>query len=154
MLRFPSVLWFEELRLAGNSGTDCLRCLGAANFALVVKIDFEDHSQLYEIAFSANRCTEVRELWSLVEATPNAFVLEGPFTVWREMIENIHANRHADFRHRLDTLTRCIGCLHLISLSQIGADRFYRYEPNLQQFFDHAAVLETCFPETVVAYAA
>jgi hypothetical protein len=81
-------------------------------------------------------------------------VVEGPFAAWREMIESIQANRHADFRHRIDTLTRCIGCLHVISLSQAGADRFYRYEPNLQQFLDHAAALETCFPESDVAYAA
>lgn len=73
---------------------------------------------------------------------------------WRGMIESIHANQHADFKHRLDTLTRCTGCLHVVSLNQVGADRFYHYEPKLQEFFDHAAALATCFPEIDSVYAA
>lgn len=148
MLRFPSILWFEELRMAANSDADRLKCFGSADLALLVKIDFEDHSQFYEMIFSNNRCMEVRELWSLADATPSAFVLEGPYTAWREMVESIQANRHADFRHRLDTLTRCMGRLHVVSLnSQLGANRFYQYEPKLQQFFDHAAALTTRFAE-------
>ena len=154
MLRFPSTPWFEELRAIANSNVERLKRLGTVDLALVVKIDFGDRSQFYEITFTGYRCVGVRELSAIAEAAPDAVVIEGPYQTWREMVENIQAHGQADLKYTLNTLTLYDTPLRVTSANQLDTDLFYRYQQNLQEFFDGASQLTTYFAETEKAPAA
>ena len=76
-------------------------------------------------------------------------ILEGDYAAWKEMVENIHQNGHADLTHTLNYLTLPDWPLRLVPVDegegQLDVDRFYRYNQTLQEFFDEAAALETLF---------
>ncbi len=138
MTRFPSVEFFEELRERVNRDQDLFRRLGTIDMTLVVKIDYDDRSDCYEIAFAGYRCTRVRRLAQVADAAAGSIVLSGPYSAWREMIDNIIANGHADLEHTLNTLTLMDTPMRLDADNQLDADLFYRYQQNLQEFFDQA----------------
>ncbi|HVA80231.1 MAG TPA: hypothetical protein VNF29_04845 [Candidatus Binataceae bacterium] len=142
MALFPSKEFFEELRAHANANPDLFRRLGTVDLTLVVKIDYDDSSTCFEIAFSAYRCTGIRHLASVADAAKGAIVVSGPYSGWREMIDNIVANGHADLRHTLNTLTLLDTPLRIDAENQLDADLFYRYQQNLQEFFDGAGRIE------------
>jgi hypothetical protein len=143
MTWFPSKEFFEELRAHVNANPDLFRRLGTVDMTLVVKIDYDDSSDCYEITFSGYRCTGVRQLASVANAAKGAVILSGPYSGWREMIDNIVANGHADLEHTLNTLTLLDTPLHIEADNQLDADLFYRYQQNLQEFFDGAGRSES-----------
>jgi hypothetical protein len=143
MTWFPSKEFFEELRAHVNANPDLFRRLGTVDMTLVVKIDYDDSSDCYEIAFSGYHCTGVRHLSSLAGAAKGAVILSGPYSGWREMIDNIVANGHADLEHTLNTLTLLDTPLRIDAENQLDADLFYRYQQNLQEFFDAAGRSES-----------
>ncbi len=153
MLRFPSLSWFEELRAVAGTDLERLKRLGTVDLTLVVKIDFATHSDFYQIKFAGYRCNEVRELRQLSESDPDAVILEGPYQTWREMIESIQADGHAALQYTLNTLTLYDTPLRVTAQNQLDTDLFYRYQQNLQEFFDSAAKLPTYFAESENAHA-
>ncbi len=138
MTWYPSKEFFEELRTRVNADPDLFRRLGTVDMTLVVKIDYDDSSDCFEIVFSGYRCTGVRHLASVADAAKGSIVVSGPYSGWREMIENIAANGHADLGHTLNTLTLLDTPLRIEADNQLDADLFYRYQQNLQEFFDGA----------------
>lgn len=142
MTQFPSKEFFEQLRARANANPDLFRRLGTVDMTLVVKIDYDDSSDCFEIVFSGYRCTGVRHLASVADASKGAIILSGPYSGWREMIENIVANGHADLGHTLNTLTLLDTPLRIDAENQLDADLFYRYQQNLQEFFDGAGCTE------------
>jgi hypothetical protein len=147
MLQFPSLDWFSALRSIVNANPDRFRRLGTVDLALVAKVDYLRRSELFEIVFSGYRCVSVRQLDREEQAAKDAVILEGPFEVWRETIENIEANGKADLTHTLNTLTLLDTPMRVRAENQLDVDLFYRYQQNLQEFFDGAAQLKTSFGE-------
>jgi hypothetical protein len=148
MLRFPALSWFKSLQEAANANPERSRRLGTVDLTLVVKIDYPASGQYFEITFSGYRCTNVRQLAELCEARSDAVIIEGPYQTWREMIESIVAHGHADLNYTLNTLTLYDTPLRVTSQNQLDTDLFYRYQQNLQEFFDAAAGIATYFAET------
>jgi hypothetical protein len=138
MAWFPSKEFFEELRARANANSNLFKRLGTADMTLVVKIDYGDSSDCFEITFSGYRCAGVRHLASVADAPTGAIILSGPYSGWCEMIENIIANGHADLEHTLNTLTLFDTPLRIDAENQLDADLFYRYQQNLQEYFDGA----------------
>lgn len=130
--------FFEELAARANANPDLFRRLGTADMTLVVKVDYADKSDNYEITFAGYRCTGVRQLKRIADADKGAVIVSGSYTAWREMIENIVVNGHADLEHTLNTLTLMDTPLKVEADNQLDADLFYRYQQNLQEFFDGA----------------
>lgn len=151
---FPSVAWFQALCDTANANPERFRRLGTVDLILVAKIDYPHQSRLFEIVFSGYHCVGVREVPSVGRAQAGAVVLEGPFQVWAEMVSNIKANGQADLAHTLNTLTLYDTPMRVWSENQLDTDLFYRYQQNLQEFFDSSANFETEFagPETAWAY--
>ena len=151
---FPSVKWFQALCDAANANPERFRRLGTVDLVLVVKIDYPNQSSFFEIVFSGYHCAGVRELPAVSAAQKGAVVLEGPFEAWREMIVNIKANGQADLAQTLNTLTLYDTPMRVWSENQLDTDLFYRYQQNLQEFFDTSARFETEFagPEAAPAY--
>ncbi|HUY29330.1 MAG TPA: hypothetical protein VMV27_18130 [Candidatus Binataceae bacterium] len=138
MTRFPSVEFFEELRARVNANPDLFRRLGTVDMTLVAKIDYDDSSECYEIRFAGYQCIGVRRLDRIGDAAKGSAILSGPYSGWREMIDNIVANGHADLEHTLNTLTLMDTPLRIEADNQLDTDLFYRYQQNLQEFFDNA----------------
>jgi hypothetical protein len=141
MIQFPSTEFFEALRERINSDPDRFRRLGTVDMTLVVKVDYPDRSEFFETVFAGYRCVRTRRIASLAEAPKDAIVVEGPYSAWREMIHNIIANGQADLQHTLNTLTLMDTPLRVYSDNQLDTDLFYRYQQNLQDFFDGAAAV-------------
>lgn len=146
-MRFPSVEWFQALCDLANANPERLRRLGTVDLALVAKIDFEGNSRFFEIVFAGYHCQGVREIPYLADAHRDAVVLEGAYPVWREMIANIQGNGQADLEHTLNTLTLYDTPMRVFAENQLNTDLFYRYQQNLQEFFDAASKLKSEFSE-------
>lgn len=141
MVKFPSLEFFQALRDGLNANTERLRRLGTADVTLVVKVDYADQAQCYEIVLGGYHCLSVRTLASIDAAGEGAVTVEGPYEVWREMIDSIQRSGQADLDHTLNTLTLMDTPLHVSALNQLDTDLFYRYQQTLQEFFDGAASL-------------
>lgn len=140
---FPSVEWFSALGQAVNSDPERFRRLGTVDITLVAKIDYPAASRYFEISFAGYHFLGARELPRLEAAAPGAVVVEGPFETWREMVENIQANGKADLAHTLNTLTLYDTPMRVDAANQLDTDLFYRYQQNLQEFFDSAGKFTT-----------
>lgn len=151
---FPSVEWFTALARAMDGASDRYRRLGTIDLVLVAKIDFPRRSEAYELTFSGYRCLAVRRLGSLGEAAPDAVVLEGSHSTWRDMIRSAERNGKADLAHTLNTLTLADEPMRVTAEDQLGIDAFYRFQETLQEFFDEAAAFRTAFEDEPGASAA
>ncbi|HVN30090.1 MAG TPA: hypothetical protein VMT64_16445 [Candidatus Binataceae bacterium] len=142
MIHFPSVEFFTALRDEVNANPDRFRRLGTVDMTMVAEIDFDaSHRERYEIVFSGYRCVGVCRLAPGDPIPGDAVVLSGPYAAWREMLANIVANGQADLEHTLNTLTLFDEPLRVEAGNQLDVDLFYRYQQNLQEFFDGAAKL-------------
>ncbi len=146
-VRFPSKEWFESLRDLMNSDAERYRHLGYvdARVALLIAADEGlEAPAVYGITFEAFRCMDVRELSDPREIDPE-FVMEAPYGVWKEMIENIRANGRADLTHTLNYLSLPNIPMRVWSDDPLGRDKFFRYNQSLQEFFDDASRFSTEF---------
>jgi hypothetical protein len=149
MACFPSVEFFEALRAQINANPDRFRRLGTVDMTLIAKIDYDaSHTERYQIVFSGYRCVGVCHLTDSDPIPGDAVVLSGPYSAWREMIENIIFNGQADLQHTLNTLTLFDEPLKVAAANQLDTDLFYRYQQNLQEFFDGAARVPVNFYQT------
>ena len=75
------------------------------------------------------------------------FILEMSYADWKEMIQNIAQNGHADLHHTLNTLDlgRPEGLSHSMHGDQYREDLFFRYNQTMQYFFDASARVATEF---------
>ena len=148
---FPSVGWFRRLADRMAAQPEKYGRLGLVDLTLVPRITFPDgHHETYGLAFEGLRCRAVERIpdGAPVEAR-HPVILEGEYTAWREMIENIRRHGHADLTHTLNYLTLPDWPLRLVAADdgegQLDVDRFYRFNETLQEFFDEAASVDTSF---------
>ncbi len=138
---FPSEQWFAELARIMKENEGSYRELGAMDCTMVVKVD----DCLHEIVFEGFGVKSIRKLDSLDQALPEHFVVEGPLSAWREMIENIRANGAPDLQHTLNYLTFPDDPLLVTGPDQLDIDGFYRFNESLQRFFNGAAAVATAY---------
>jgi hypothetical protein len=148
---FPSVGWFRGLADRMGAAPEKYRKLGAMDLTLVPRIVFPDgHAEVYSLAFEGHRCTAVERLESTADVRGrHPVVLEGDYEAWKEMVESIRREGHADLHHTLNYLTLPDWPLRLVAIDdgegQLDVDRFYRYIETLQEFFEEASRLDTRF---------
>lgn len=142
---FPSTKWFEALADEMRHDEPGYRELGSIECTMVVKVDTPDGPDLYELVFEGFEVRSVRRLAGLAEATPQHFVLEASFDIWREMIDNIRANAGPDLTHTLNYLTFPDDPMCVSGPDQLEVDAFYRYNQSLQRFFNGAAAVPTAY---------
>ncbi len=147
MVRFPSVEFFEALRTLVNADQERFRRLGTVDMTLVASIDYPGHSDRYAIEFAGYRCVGARRLAIDEPAPKDAITLTGAYPAWREMIEDIVRNGGADLEHTLNTLTLLDDPMRVQADNQLDVDLFYRYQQNLQDFFDETAHVAVCFAD-------
>jgi hypothetical protein len=148
---FPSAGWFRRLTHRMAAQREKYRKLGAMDLTLVPRVIFPDgHSEFFSLAFEGHCCRTVEPLTG-PEAIhgQHPVIVEGEYAAWKDMVENIRRNGHADLSHTLDYLTLPDCPLRLVPVDdgegQVDVNRFYRYKQTLQEFFDESAALDTRF---------
>lgn len=142
---FPSTEWFRSLAARMQEHEAGYRALGPVDCVMVVRVDTPGGAELYEIVFQVFGVKSVRRLDRLEDAAPRHFVLEASLDTWREMIENVREHGGADLEHTLNYLTFPDVPMRVDGPDQLEIDAFYRYNQNLQRFFDGAAEVKTTF---------
>src|SRR5262245_20732027 len=102
-IRFPSLAFFEALREELRAARERFSRLGFFDTTFGVRVLVEDcgTSFVATIGFEVFDCVAVREG---IDGMETDFVLEGPLTAWREMLDTIHRLGAADTAHSVNTL--------------------------------------------------
>lgn len=140
MPQFPSVEWFEELRNTVQDDPHW-RDFGMMDCAMGVNVG----ETTIKLVFDGFEIPEIADISGSAADEDLDFTLVMPEDRWREMIENIQSNGHADLHHTLNTID-------LESPEELAKgedynrrDLFYRFNQTLQDFFDASSSVETTF---------
>jgi len=141
---FPSLAFMEALARSVN-GNPNFRSLGTMDLALGIRILADGkHRQthLYTFLFDGYTCEHVAE--ASAGAVPDLdFVIEGTYSAWKEMFQNIQANGRADTKHTLNHLTMLDDPMRAVGPDQTRIDKLYRYNYGIQSFLHEAAKIPT-----------
>ena len=142
-LTFPSAEWFQALADLAN-GDEGFRKIGR----LDAVVGFRVGGSAWRVAFEVLTCGGVREA-SEADLREADFVIDMAPEAWRAMLDDIRAHGRATGDFTLNSLD--LSADEPIHRNEQGdgyrADKFFRYNPSLQRFFDNAAGLDTAFPE-------
>ena len=138
-LMFPSVDWMQAVADLANEDE------GFKKFGrLEALVGFRVGEHAYSVNFEVLSCRDVNEA-SEEDLRQADFVITLPPETWREMLDNIQTNGRATGDYTLNSLD-LLG-EEPIHGNELGdgyrADKFFRYNPSLQRFFDNAAQLQT-----------
>ncbi|MEE9284432.1 MAG: hypothetical protein V3V35_01750 [Dehalococcoidia bacterium] len=147
--KFPSVEWFHALQELVDSHQEQYRRLGYADSRALFRVKADGDMQndrTFAVVFEVYSCVEVRELGSdEIDAFDPDWILEGPYSDWKEMIENIRANGSADSDHTLNRLSLLQHPFRIYGDDQTRVDQFYRQQFSYQEFIDESAAIDTIF---------
>jgi hypothetical protein len=141
MATFPSVEWFDAIKDIVNKD-EKFRQLGTVDSVIGVKVG----NKIYELTFEAFECTNVREAGEN-DLRDMDFWLEQPYDAWKDMLENIKKNGHADLSHTLNTIDLSMPEGFARSHDGYRRDAFYRFNQSIQDFFNASAKIDTQFAE-------
>jgi len=140
MPQFPSVGLFEELRDTVQDDPHW-RDIVMMDCAMGVNVG----ETTIMLLFTGYEIPEIADISTSADEEDLDFTLVMPEDRWREMIENIKTNGHADLHHTLNTID-------LESPEELAKgedynrrDLFYRFNQTLQDFFDASSSVETTF---------
>ncbi len=134
---FPSVGYFRALATSARSDIDRYRRLGATDIALGLIVG----DQAFRLEFEDYECTDISPWDSSDTGAVDCWVSASPQD-WDELIAHIRSRKKADSTHTLNSLVLADDRFHLGGTSQLGMDKFYRYNATLQSFFEEASRLE------------
>ncbi len=138
---FPSLEWFQALKEIVNAD-EHYRRIGTCDTTMGIKIN--DLQKYYVVTFEAFEVADMREA-SEDEVEQCDFWLEAPYSVWKDMLQNIKANGKADLQHSLNTLDLEFPEGFARSHDGLRRDAFYRFNQSLQYFFDASSRIDTQF---------
>lgn len=138
---FPSVDWFNAIKEIVNTDEGYKR-LGTCDAEVGIKIP--DLQKYYKITFEAFEVASVQEVDER-DAEDSDFWLEGPYSRWKELIENVKANGKADLHHTLNTIDLEDPDGFARSNDGYRRDAFYRFNQTFQYFFDASVQIDTSF---------
>lgn len=136
---FPSVAWFDAVRAIVNNDENYKK-LGTCD----AEIGIDTGEKVFKLTFEAFECTGAEEI-SRDEEHDLDFTLVQPYEGWKEMIENIKQNGHADLHHTLNSIDLERPEEFARSDDYFRRDAFYRFNQTFQDFFNASARIETQF---------
>jgi hypothetical protein len=146
---FPSVEWFQALQELMNAQTQKYRRFGFVDSRGVFSVKAGDalgQDRYFGAAFEIYECVEIRELSAGdIQGFDPDWIYEGAYGDWKEMIENIVANGHADSDHTLNRLSLLRHPFNIHGEDQTRVDLFQRLLSTFQEFIDEASAVETGF---------
>ncbi len=163
---FPSRAYFEELRKLMEAEKERFQKLGFIDTTFAVRVTGGERlreTHTYLLTFHTFSCTEVQEMEageSPLELLPADFldtygstqekidfILEAPYEVWKEMLQNIKEKGRADGSHTLNTLTHLGTPIKVLYDDPDGHDRLFRYSESIQEFWNLSAKLDLEFAD-------
>jgi hypothetical protein len=138
---FPSLEWFQKIQKLVNDDPN-FKKLGTADASVGIK--FSDRDEKYLLTFEAFEVVNVQEA-KQADLEAADFYLELPYESWKEMIQNIKMNGHADLHHTLNTIDLELPEGFAQSKDEYRRDLFYRFNQTFQDFFNKSAELDTQF---------
>src|ERR1043166_9580557 len=143
---FPSREFFEAMPRTMRAEKERFARLGFfdTTFGIRVRPIGDEAPAEFLLGFEVFDCVRVAEGLDGVETD---FVIEGPFTAWREMLDNIHALGAADTAHSLNTLTHFGESLRVRYDDPDGHDKMYRFAESIQEFLDLSARIDYVYPD-------
>jgi hypothetical protein len=139
--KFPSLEWFQQVQKLVNEDPN-FKKLGTADATVGIKIS--DREEKYVLTFEAFEVVDVKEA-KQADLEAADFYLELPYASWKEMLQNIKANGHADLHHTLNTIDLELPEGFARSKDEYRRDLFYRFNQTFQDFFNKSAELDTQF---------
>ncbi len=139
MPQFPSIDWFEAVRECANADPQ-FTSQGAINCRMGVKA----LDEAFAITFEGFECAAVETIPD-DELRGADFYLDMSPDEWKNLLDNIAANRGSDSAHTLNTLDLTLpgGCVK--SHNELRRTAFFQYHLSLQAFFDASAKVQTTF---------
>lgn len=147
MLVFPSLAWFQELARIMNADETDFKRFGTADVTWGVEIQSPTPGQaphVFRVVFEDYSCTSVTEVAPDTSADMS-FVLQATYDTWKEMIENIQANKGPDLAHSLNRLALMDDPIYIAADDFLERDLFARYGQTYQLFFNGAMHIPTSF---------
>ena len=130
-----------------NENEAVFKRVGAADVTWAVEVQPTMPDQVlrvFRMVFEDYSCTSVEELDPEVEADVS-FTLQATYDTWKEMIENIQANRGPDLEHSLNRLALMDDPIYIAADDFLERDLFARYGQTYQLFFNGAMHVTTTF---------
>jgi hypothetical protein len=143
-VKFPSTEYFVALKEQMSAEQARFRRLGFIDTTFGVGVIHNGLSRSFVLVFEVFELKNVNEVGQLDLAQLD-FAIEGEFSVWREMIENIQRHGEADTAHDLNTLSHFGEALRISYADPEGHDKLYRFMESIQEFFDLSSKLEVTF---------
>ena len=138
---FPSVEWFQAVADLVNRD-EAYHKLGNTDAQVGIKVG----DRVFALTFEAFEVTNVEEIdESRIDDLD--FTLVMPPEKWREMLENIKQNGHADLNHTLNSIDLATPEEFAQAKDYYRRDLFYRFNQSFQHFFDTSAKIDTQFAE-------
>lgn len=146
---FPSLDFFERLGELMNRQPAKYEQLGWCDIRILCAVVADDplnEDEYYGLEFDTFDCAAVEKVAAANPAEAMAAfdadcVLEAYYSTWREMLEAIRANGSADLTHTLNYLTLPDVPMRAWGPDQERADKFFRFNQTLQEFFNDASQL-------------
>lgn len=117
----------EEFRVLGDCDMVAALVMRRAAGDFAVRLTFEEL-----------RCTGAVEI-PAAEAHLADFYLDGPYTKWQEMFDDIQAHGTASGRLTINSLALLGTDIRLRGDDPMGVDKFSRFNQTLQEYLDGAA---------------
>ena len=137
MPAFPSIEWFEAVRVAVNDDRE-FHSLGVCFAQVGVRVG----ERVFLLRFEAFECAEVCESDEIALYDVD-FTLNMSPEEWRRLLNNIRENNGADSENTFNTLDIEYGIVQ--SPNPYGMNNFPRYHLTIQRFFDVSSRVETIF---------
>lgn len=148
---FPSVQWFEALGQLMHEQRDHFAKIGDMDCTMQLTLyDAGPDGQPWrcQVEFEGTDVVDVREVGEDDEERAD-FVLETDLDTWREMVDNIVANRgRPDLDHTLNRLSLPGVPIRLWGVDPVRRDAYYRFNQSLQHYINNAAALRTRWPDS------
>ncbi len=144
---FPSIEWFQALQKRMNEQEEKYKLLGFVDARGVFGVKGNGSKDRYFGAvFDTYDCAEVKELsQDELKKFDYDWIFEGDYADWKEMLQNIKANGHADADHSLNRLSLLKHPFRIHGDDQMRVDMFYRLQATFQEFMDDSAVIDTVY---------
>ncbi len=145
--QFPSTDWFEHLAARMNDQRAKYQNFGFVTARAVFAITGTPAgNRNFGLVFDGFECLEVHELAdNAIASFDPDWVMEGGYSTWKEMVQNIKAHGEADPDHTLNRLCLLGHPLKVHGEDQTRVDVFYRQLFSFQAFIDESAGVETSF---------
>jgi hypothetical protein len=137
-MHIDSANFFAGLADEMNAHPEHFRVLGDCDMvaALVMRRDGGDFA--VRITFEELRCSDAIEV-PADEARLADFYLDGPYTKWQEMFDDILQHGTASGRLTINSLALLATDIRLRGDDPMGVDKFSRFNQTLQEYLDGAA---------------